>query len=73
MIYNFEKLQLPGRASLLWAHGELIADRVHEVNIITLYRLFDFHVEVFCDSGFTEIEDIRIINEEKRVQLYQVG
>jgi hypothetical protein len=67
---SFEELNLGVKAKVLWEHGEIVSERKHDVNIVTLYRLFNFHVEVYCDADFSEIEDIKVIDPDTLYRLY---
>ena len=69
----FEKLHPLTKAQLLWKHGEIVSERKHDVynvHAITLYKVFNFHVEVYCDVSFNEIEDIRVISDEELSTFY---
>jgi len=55
----FAQLNLHTRAQLVWEEGKLISDRSDAQHRITLYKLFSFYVEVYCDLDFTTIEEIR--------------
>jgi hypothetical protein len=55
----FAQLNLDTRARLVWEDGKLISDRSDAHHRITLYKLFSFYVEVYCDLDFTTIEEIR--------------
>jgi hypothetical protein len=57
-IYQFESLPLPDKSKILWEHGELVGDKTEHDYIISIYKLFTFHVEVYCDKDFTTIENI---------------
>jgi hypothetical protein len=57
-IHQFEALALQDRSKILWEHGELVGDKIDNTHIISIYKLFSFLVEVYCDKEFTMIEDI---------------
>jgi hypothetical protein len=58
---SFAQLNLFTKAQLLWEEGKLISDRSDDLHRITLYKLFSFYVEVYCDLDFTTIEEIKTV------------
>lgn len=75
MNYNtFSKLDLHGRAGLVFSEGDFISSIKYYAFNISLYILEDTYIEVFYNSDSNEIEDIEILDpEEKRLNLYAIG
>ena len=59
-IYEFEALSLPVKSKIVCDYGELIKDKISVNQIVSIYWLFSFCVEVYCDKDFTTIEDISV-------------
>jgi len=69
----FLQSDLAGRTRLLWENGKLISDRSDEEHRITLYKLFSFYVEVYCDLDFTTIEDVRLVRSPRQFFAYDLN
>jgi hypothetical protein len=67
----FKNLHLPTKAEVLWEHGKIVSERKVESHIVTLYSLFAFYAEVYCDLGFNMIEDIRVLTNEEFEEFYR--
>ncbi len=57
-IDQFEALALQDKSQILWQHGQLVDDKIIPTHIVSIYKLFSFCVEVYCDKDFTMIENI---------------
>ncbi|MBS1914922.1 MAG: hypothetical protein JST87_01525 [Bacteroidetes bacterium] len=66
----FRSLHLPTKAEVLWEHGKIISERKLTSHIVTLYSVFAFYAEVYCDLDFNVIEDIRILSHEEYKEFY---
>jgi hypothetical protein len=64
---------LAGKTRLLWENGKLISDRSDGEHRITLYKLFSFYVEVYCDLDFTTIEDVRLVRSSGQLLAYDLN
>lgn len=74
MNYNtFAKLDLHGRAGLVFSEGDFISSIKHYAFNISLFILDDTYIEVFYKIENNEIEDIEILDpNENRLHLYSV-
>jgi len=70
---SFAQLNLRAKALLLWEEGRLISDRSDSHHRITLYQLFSFYVEVYCDLDFTTIEEITPVPRPDLLANYSLG
>jgi hypothetical protein len=59
-INEFEALSLPVKSKIVCEYGKLIKDKISNDQIVSIYWLFSFCVEVYCDREFTTIEDILV-------------
>ena len=69
----FLQSDLAGKMRLLWENGKLLSDRSDEEHRITLYKLFSFYVEVYCDLDFTTIEDVRLVKTTRQLLAYDLN
>ncbi len=69
----FLQSDLAGKTMLLWESGKLISDRSDMDHRITLYKLFSFYVEVYCDLDFTTIEDVRMVRSVRQLLAYNLS
>jgi len=67
----FRNLHLPTKAEVLWEHGKIVSERKLVSHIVTLYSVFTFYAEVYCDLDFNIIEDIRVLSNEEFEELYR--
>jgi hypothetical protein len=58
-IYEFNLLVLDQQTKLVWQDGIFLTNRIEQNFGLTLYRLFDFYVEVYLNNETNEIELIK--------------
>jgi hypothetical protein len=68
--YNYNLLPLEEKAYLLCSKGELIAVVATNKFDISLYALEGEYVELFYSLAFNKIEDIKILENHHRLDIY---
>ncbi len=66
----FDGLNLSAKAEILFEEGRVISDRNEAEHRITLYQLYSFFVEVYCDLNFTMIEKVKLVTSEEALKAY---
>lgn len=69
-IHLFENLDLDSKACIAWKEGVHIGCRAEGNYYMSLYRLYDFYVEVQYHTFYDGIAGIRIIICESELEPY---
>jgi hypothetical protein len=68
--YYYNLLPIEERAYLLCSKGELIAVVATTTFDLSLYALDGEYVELFYSTAFNKIEDIKILEDSQRLDIY---
>lgn len=68
--YHYNLLPIEEKAYLLCSKGELIAVVATNNFDLSLYALEGEYVELFYSTSFNKIEDIRIMEDQERLDIY---
>lgn len=69
-IYEYSKLDLNKRASILWLEGRYIDSYVTVNMNCNLYQLYDYYVEVILNHDGTDITEITPFKKGFRLEKY---
>ncbi len=67
---EFDTLSINDKADLVWEQGEFIADRYYYNQILGLWAMKGFYVEMFYSQDENRITKIERVTDEKVLERY---